>query len=117
VEVVAVDVDRQEVEVLRDPGAGEQVVEPVRRLESDRRAQCGDPIGGEVAGDLGAAFGDRLDQDRAPTTVEDEVRRVGQVQAVPRPELDAPPRQLRAGLQPVEDLGEYAVLTVLGVDV
>jgi hypothetical protein len=49
--------------------------------------------------------------------VEDEVRRVGQVQAVPRPELDAPPRQLRAGLQPVEDLGEYAVLTVLGVDV
>jgi len=106
--VVAVDVDRQHVEVGGHVGVTQEGVQPVGFGESDERLDRLHPREVRaVLAQLDALGRVRLDEHRCIAARLDEVARVAEVEPVPRAELHAPAVGLR---QPVEDLADHAVL-------
>jgi hypothetical protein len=112
--VVAVDVDREQVDLESGRRALEDRLERIRARRLDARADAMAVVAVRVREQLGVAFGVGLDQHGLPALLRPEVRRIREMEAVPRAELDA---RLRAGSDQLEDPREDAVLAELRVDV
>ena len=113
--VVAVDIDRQEAQILGRVALCEDVVQAVGAFEIDKAVECPDPIVAcERAYEVAIFFRVALDHEALPIRRCEQLVAIGIVLSAPRAEFDAEPL---SGLNQLDEPRDNAVFTKLRGDV